>query len=109
MNVAITAESNETMTTVNRGLFISPNAVVGEVDEVGEVGEVDDEVGEVDDEVGEVDDELVGGQEFNSSRSLKYFSPSQSLYVFLTPTSTSFLVESLNKRLLPPYLVELNS
>ena len=35
VNVAITAESNETMTTVHRGLFISPNAVVGEVDEVG--------------------------------------------------------------------------
>ena len=29
VNVAITAESNETMTTVNRGLFISPNALVG--------------------------------------------------------------------------------
>ena len=82
--MAITAESNETMTTVNRGLFISPNAVV--------------------DEVGELD-----GQEFNSTRSLKYFSPSQSLYVFLLPTSTSFLVESLNKRSLPPYLDETNS
>ena len=38
VNVAITAERNETMTTVNRGLFISPNAVVGGMDEEDELG-----------------------------------------------------------------------
>ena len=46
MNVAITAESNETMTTVNRGLFISPNAAKVEVDEVGEVDEIHELVGQ---------------------------------------------------------------
>ena len=101
--MAIAAEINETMTTVNRGLFISPNPVVGEVDEVVFISP-NAVVDKVADELGD----LVG-QEFNSSRSLKYFSPSQSLYVFLTPTSTSFWVESLNKRSLPPYLDETNS
>ena len=38
VNVAITAERNETMTKVNRGLFISPNAVVGGMDEEDELG-----------------------------------------------------------------------
>ena len=79
VNVAITAESNETMATVNRGLFISPNAVAGERDEAGfispnalvgglyEVREVD-QVDEVD-EVDQVDEWV--GQESSSSRSFK--------------------------------------